>query len=199
MFNCSCENGLISHLQQEYTKIGAKCQRTQTKHSTCFRGVFTLFPLVRLNCLKNIVLVAVSSRYILRISDYHFSRNLKPSTFCFNAIKTILFQIPRTLVIHCLKYKNQLVCINKDKHVSYYFEICNFKHYASSFYLTLFERLAALRMPTVCVFAFNEESRAISKYDMSEQRGKPVCTCMQAFSFTFWKCLLTCDPDQTGT
>lgn len=142
MFNCSCENGLISYLQQEQTKIGAKCQRTQTKLSIYFGGFFTLFPLVRLTCFKTIVLVAVC---ILRISDYHFSSYFKPSMFCFNAIKTVVFQIPRTLIINCLKYhKNQHVCINKHKYVSYYFKICNFKHYAPSVHVTLAERLAAL-------------------------------------------------------
>lgn len=89
------------------------------------------------------VLVAVSSRYILRISDYHFSRCFKP--FCFNAIKTIVLQISRTSNIHCLKYHtSQHVCINEGKYVSYYFENCNFKHYAPSFRVILFEMLAAL-------------------------------------------------------
>lgn len=140
MFHCSCEKGLIQYLWQEQTKIEAKCQRVQTKHSVYVGVVFTLFPLIKLNCLKAIVLVAVSSRYILRISDYHFSGYFKPSAFCFNAIKTIVLQIPRTLNIHCLKYhKNQHDCINKGKRVSQYFENCNFKHYAPSFHVTLFE------------------------------------------------------------
>lgn len=154
-------------------------------------GFFTLFPIVRWTCLKTFVLAAV---YILRISDYLFSSYFKPSIFCFNAIKTIVFQIPRTLIIHCLKYhKNQHVCINEDKHVSYYFKICNFKHYSPSVHVTLFERLAALSSVNSLIVCLLLMKSHMQCQNMSEQRGEPVCTCMQAFSFTFWKCLLTCD------